>query len=338
MESLGQRARSQRSMSQAHLSTPVPKPSPWPARFAFGAWLCAIPLLIAGGTVTSLDAGMAIDGWFVLEPGRGDHFILFYPIEKWFRDVGTFFEHSHRLLGMLVGNFAIAAVVATWMTTKLKASRRAALAALLIVCVQGLVGGTRVLENSPQLAFLHGALAQIVFSVLAYAAVVLAPKYIASSEDTSAESRALSRSTWITVLIVYLTIFAGAWLRHAFSHGALGVHILAVIAATVAIFASCKKFKQHAAQFPGKSPLRRAALSLHLLLGIQLLLGMASFWIVVMIAPQGSPEVHHSAYPTSHVLFGALVLAQLVVARAWTRRCLANPGGQAASPMEALSS
>ena len=74
-------------------------PHRWPHRLALATVVAAIPLLLFGGSVTSLEAGMAIDGWLVLERGRGDHFLFFYPVEKWFRDVGTFVEHSHRLCG-----------------------------------------------------------------------------------------------------------------------------------------------------------------------------------------------------------------------------------------------
>ena len=108
--------------------------SKWPARFALATLLAAIPLLALGGTVTTLEAGMAIDGWWILEPGRGDHFLLFYPLEKWFRDIGTFSEHSHRLFGVLVGNHAIATVIATWLATKAKAARRVAFLGLFSVC------------------------------------------------------------------------------------------------------------------------------------------------------------------------------------------------------------
>ena len=322
-------------MSCTDTNTATGGTSRWPARFALATWLCAIPLLLTGGTVTSLDAGMAIDGWWVVEPGRGDHFLLFYPIEKWFQDIGHFFEHSHRLFGVLVGNLAIAAVVATWMTTRRKASRRIALFALVIVCIQGYIGGSRVLESSPQLAFLHGALAQIVFAVLAYSAVALSPKHQRALPDESPEALSLARRATITIGITYVAIFAGAWLRHAYSHAALGVHVLFISVATVAIFRFSGKLKAFAQDKPERVSLRRAARNLHILVGVQLFLGVASFWIVGMIATERTPEVHQSAYPTSHVLFGAMILAQVVVARSWTRRSLnaeASPSTTQVSP------
>lgn len=302
--------------------TNSPTPNPWPFRLGFATWLAAIPLLLFGGTVTSLEAGMAIDGWWILEPGRGDHFLLFYPIEKWFRDMGTFSEHSHRLFGVLVGNLAIATVVVTWLKDTRKSARFIALSALLLICFQGLLGGTRVLESSPQLAFLHGALAQIVFAFLAWATVYLSPSFQRSRIERTPETTTLAQFSFVAIALAYTAIFAGAWLRHAFSHGALGVHLIFVTAATWAIFVFAGKLKRHAGDEPHRKPLRTVAKRLHMLVGMQLLLGVASFWVVVMIADNSAADVHHSAYPTLHVLFGALVLSKLAAGSLWTRRAL----------------
>ncbi len=296
--------------------------SKWPARFALATLLAAIPLLALGGTVTTLEAGMAIDGWWILEPGRGDHFLLFYPLEKWFRDIGTFSEHSHRLFGVLVGNLAIATVIATWLATKAKAARRVAFLGLFSVCFQGMIGGTRVLENSPQLAFLHGALAQVVFAILAASAVMLSPRFQSSQVDDSEEAGSLARSATVAVVVTYGAIFAGAWLRHAFSHPALGVHVLLVTLAAILGFRLAGKLKAQSMDNPAKSKLRRSSIGIHALFSLQILLGVASFWVVFMMAPDSAEQVHHSAYPTMHVLVGACVLAQLVAARLWSRRTL----------------
>ena len=144
------------------------RPGPWAFRAAFACALCAVPLLLFGGSVTTLGAGMAVDGWLVAE----GHFLLFFPAEKWFRDTATFVEHTHRLFGVLVGLCALACVACAWFGEERRNARLAALAALLAVCAQGALGGLRVLENDPGLAFLHGALAQLVFAILCVNAVL----------------------------------------------------------------------------------------------------------------------------------------------------------------------
>lgn len=309
-------------------SSPQTSTNPWPYRWAFATWLAAIPLLLFGGTITTLDAGMSIDGWWILEPGRGDHFLLFYPIEKWFRDLGTFSEHTHRLFGILVGNLAIVTVIATWWKDSRKSARFSALAALSAVCLQGWLGGSRVLESSPQLAFLHGALAQIVFAILAWNAIYLSPRFSASDKNQGAESATLRNLGVLAILGTYATIFAGTWLRHAFSHGALGVHILLVIGATLLVFLFAAKLKAASTNDPTKAHLRSAARRLHALLGLQILLGIASFWVIVMVTENLAPDVHHSVYPTLHVLFGALIFSQVVVATLWSRRACTSDRGR----------
>lgn len=313
--------------------TPTSSINPWPHRFAVATFLAAIPLLLFGGTVTTIEAGMAIDGWLVLEPGRGDHFLLFYPVDKWFRDDGTFAEHTHRLFGALVGLLSIATVVAAFRAGPRGRERFVALGALLLVCAQGALGGFRVLENSPELAFLHGAIAQFVFAFLGFTALQLSPRFQSAELARDAESMRLARSGSLALATVYVTIFAGAWLRHAVSHTALGIHVLLVVLATLLVFRLSAQLKRRGLGDAGLSMLRKAARNLHILLGVQLLLGLGSLWIVfVEVGEDDVPEVHQSILPTLHVLFGALLLAQLWVAVTWTRRSLARPDAGAAGP------
>lgn len=306
--------------------------SPWPHRLAVATVAAAVPLLLFGGTITTLDAGMAIDGWWVLEPGRGDHFLLFYPIEKWFRDAGTFSEHTHRLFGVLVGNLAIATVVAAFWKLRDRGARAAAVIGLVMVCAQGALGGSRVLEASPQLAFLHGALAQVVFGVLAAVAVRLSPRFVGVPQDTRVETERLAARARFTTVMTYVAIFSGCWLRHSFSHAALGVHLGLIALAVVMVFTLAAALKRLAAEQPAKAHLRGVARQLHIVLGLQLLIGVATFWVVVMIAGTGTPEVYDSFYPTLHVLLGALLLGRLATGAMWVRRGrdeVAAPAGDA---------
>ena len=54
-----------------------PDPGLWPARAALASVVFAVPLVLFGGSVTTLGAGMAVDGWLVAE----GHFLLFFPLE-----------------------------------------------------------------------------------------------------------------------------------------------------------------------------------------------------------------------------------------------------------------
>lgn len=310
------------------MTSSIPK-SAWPSRLAMATFVVAIPLLLFGGTVTGTDSGMAVDGWLTVERGKGDYFMLFMPLEVWFRDFGTFVEHGHRLIASLVGFLAIGTVVATWRYDKRASARWLSLAALLSVCAQGALGGFRVLENSRNLAFLHGAFGQLVFATLAAAAVYLSPAWQAQAPQACKLARKSQRLTVLASSAVYGAIFMGAMLRHGPSTPALLGHIVLLTAATVLVLVAARTLRQTAEQAEGRGPLRRVARRLHLLLGVQLLLGLASFLVVWMHVGPTVKSVHASIYPTLHVLTGALLLAQCVAGVMWARRVVTSRAPEA---------
>jgi cytochrome c oxidase assembly protein subunit 15 len=301
-------------------TAPQAASSRWPRRFALATVLAAVPLVFFGGSVTTLHAGLAIDGWLVLEPGRGDHFLWLYPIDKWFRDLGTFVEHTHRLFGSLVGLLAIATVVATWATDRRRQPRMLSIAAFLAVAVQGTIGGLRVLEQSEDLAFLHGAIAQAVFATLG--ASYLAASAKASSQTTSSWAGAarLRRLSLVASGVVYLQIVAGAWLRHGGAVPALAVH--GVLAAAVIGFVLwlAKDLRK-----PAEVGMRPGALRTWLLalLAAQIALGFAAYVVVWGVAGSSAGtagSVGTALFPTLHVLVGGGLLLACVASAMWARR------------------
>ena len=313
-------------------------------RFAVATVLAAVPLLLFGGSVTSLEAGMAIDGWWILEPGRGDHFLLFYPIEKWFRDPGTFVEHTHRLFGTLVGLLSILTVVTTFRLDPRRGARVIASAGLLAVIAQGTLGGFRVLENSPELAFLHGAFAQLVVALLAGCAVVLSPRWrtverVASggASGARADSPAPHGHGILTAVFAYAAIFAGAWLRHAASNLALAVHAIFAVGAAMLVFGFASRLRARAEAASEESAagvLRLQSKRLHQLVGLQILLGVASYLVVFVVVGPTVREVHQSIVPTLHVLVGAMLIAQTVAAVLWTHRIVEKDARANAAPLD----
>jgi cytochrome c oxidase assembly protein subunit 15 len=312
--------------------------SPWPHRLALATLIAAVPLVFFGGTVTTLHAGLAIDGWLVLDRGHGDHFLWLYPVDKWFRDAGTFVEHTHRLLGSIVGLLAIATVVATWRTDRRRTQRVLSLAALLAVVLQGVIGGLRVLERSEDLAFLHGAIAQAVFATLG-------ASWVAASAGFGAARRArgihpgqgaedLRGRSLFAAAVVYAEIVAGAWLRHGGASIALAVHglLVLVVIAAVARLASGLHLLKDAA--PAR--LRTWLLAL---LAVQFALGLASFAVVRPLSgaqATAATALGTSIFPTLHVLTGGCLLLACVASVLWVHRLLPAPraGTSEPSPVE----
>jgi cytochrome c oxidase assembly protein subunit 15 len=324
-------------------TAPPATASPWPRRLAFSTLLAAVPLVFFGGTVTTLHAGLAIDGWLILEPGRGDHFLWLYPIDKWFRDVGTFVEHTHRLFGSLVGLLAIATIVATWATDRRRLPRILSLAAFLAVAVQGTIGGLRVLDQSENLAFLHGAIAQAVFALLGasfVAASAGAPSTRTKPWDGAARLRSL---TVATSGVVYLQIVAGAWLRHGGSVPALAVHGVLAAAVVVLVWMLARDLRRsaEAVEESGKQKLLALRRWLLGLLASQIALGVAAFvvvWWLVGPDSKAATGIGTSLFPTLHVLAGGSLLLACVASSMWVRRLFrdaearASVGALAPSP------
>lgn len=297
--------------------------SAWPRRLALATLCVAVPLAFFGGSVTTLEAGLAIDGWLVLEPGRGDWFLWFYPVEQWFRDAGTFVEHTHRLLGSAVGLLAIATVVACLLRER-GAARGLSVAALAAVIAQGTLGGLRVLEKSDDLAFLHGAFGQAVFALLAATWIATSPAWQAARARAIANAAPLRSAALLATAAVYAQIVAGAWLRHGGSGLALLVHLVLILAVVGAVVRAGRELRAASAE-PALDPaeasaLRRCARTLHALLWAQVALGVGAFFSVYVLVGKVAATVEQGLFPTLHVLGGAALLCASVATLLWTRR------------------
>src|SRR5262249_51141250 len=118
-------------------------------------------LIMAGGIVTSTGAGLAVPHW----PTTFGYNLFLFP---WSGMVGAvLIEHAHRLLGAVVGILTVALAIPTWAGRRERRLRVLAVAAVALVCVQGLLGGLRVVLRQDALAIVHGCLAQGFFVLTA---------------------------------------------------------------------------------------------------------------------------------------------------------------------------
>jgi len=310
--------------------------SPWPRRFARATLAASLPLVLFGGTVTTLRAGMAEDGW--LEP---DGYLLWlYPLQLRLRNAGVFVEHHHREFGSLVGMLAIGLAIATFACDRRRGARWLSVGTLLAICAQGALGGFRVLENDPELAFLHGAFAHAVFALIGANAIVAGHAWRARTRrgaDAARSGRdglaaAARRATALAVPVVYAQIVVGAWLRHSGSRAALGLHLflvalvlLCVLRAQTALDAAGREFEVGA--------LQRSARRLRWVLGLQVVLGLAAAIAVYGFSGGFDAEVSlgELVFATLHVLFGALLLLETVGGALWARHALAAAPAPAAA-------
>jgi cytochrome c oxidase assembly protein subunit 15 len=251
-------------------------------------------LILFGGLVTNTGAALAVPDW----PTTFGHNMFLYP---WSRMVGgIFYEHSHRLIGALVGLLTLILGATLWRAGG--RLRWLGVAAVAAVIVQGVLGGLRVVLLQGTLAILHGCLAQAFFGLLVAIALLTARVTPPSPRGVSPSTRTLSVAT---AALIYVQIVFGALLTHAgridlHLAGALGVFVLAPMAT-----ARLRRGDDGVAA--------AAARTLLILLGVQLLLGAGAFVGRFTSLPLPGGAVTGLALPVAHRLVGSLLLGAAVV-------------------------
>lgn len=183
-----------------------PSPVYRAACFLVGAILFLITL---GGQVTTKVAGMAVPDW----PATFGYNMVTFPWAKMTACALVFLEHSHRLVAAGVGLITLGLMVWIWGRTQDRWARGLSLAAAILVVVQGVVGGQRVIQVSWVLGLTHACLAQIYLVVAGSLALVLSRFWSnpVRSDDLSA---ARMRMAWSLAALIFLQTVLGAFMRH----------------------------------------------------------------------------------------------------------------------------
>jgi len=206
-------------------------------RMALLTAAATFPLIFMGGLVTSHGAGMSVPDW----PNSYGYNMFTFPPSQWVG--GIFYEHTHRLMGTVVGLLSIALTVCAWHTqianaairfaaaaTRRRVTARAipsayprsvrwlCLAVLAAVIAQGVLGGLRVVMVELNLAILHACFAQAFFCLAACAAVVTSRWWLEAPDlartPAGPRGRRLAVLAAACVFAVYSQLIVGATMRH----------------------------------------------------------------------------------------------------------------------------
>jgi len=300
----------------------------WPGVFAFVALAATFLLIVSGGLVTGLQAGLAVPDW----PNTFGHNMLLYPLSE--MKEGIYFEHAHRLYGMLVGLTTLALLVLLVRDDDRAGVKGLAGLIVLMVIAQGLMGALRVTghftssmdvaETRPSLAFAvaHGMFGQVTFAVLAVLATLTTRSWRFGPRGALPAS--IGRERVLTVgllLLLLLHIFLGVAYRQSRANLAEGEappawafhgHLtlaLVVIGWTILVAARARGLKS---LLPRAAGLGAAILGI---LGIQVLLGIGAL-VAVLVWRSGLPPLG-VALTTAHQAVGALLLAHVAMLAAW---------------------
>ena len=206
-------------------------------RIALLTAAATFPLICMGGLVTSHGAGMSVPDW----PNTYGYNMFLFPPRLWVG--GVLYEHTHRLMGTVVGILSIALTGWAWraelvnligrLLSLLTGGRRGrwrlesrharpvqwlCVAVLAAVVVQGVLGGLRVVLVELDLAVVHACFAQAFFCIAALTSVVTSRWWMEapdpSPDDASRRAGRLLGACLFATGLIYAQLIAGALMRH----------------------------------------------------------------------------------------------------------------------------
>ncbi len=275
-------------------------------RFSLFLVISVFILILAGGLVTSHQAGLAVPDW-PLSYGQA-----FPPM------VGNiFWEHGHRMIAGSVGILTL--ILTLWIQFAEKRTwlKKLAWAALGAVVLQAVLGGLTVIFLLPDpISIGHACLAQTFLGIVVAITFFLSPGYLTLRVEENESLKKLRRLLLMTLGFIYLQLILGATVRHT-GHAVI-FHVfgaLLVVIHVLLVMGRINRFHMDS------KPLIRTATVLGLLTLIQVFLGMGAFIFTKMI-PQGySPTDSRVFFTAVHQTTGAAVLAVTVLLSliAWRR-------------------
>jgi len=271
----------------------------WLHRYAVLWSFCTLFLVVAGGLVTSNDAGLSVPDW-PLSYGK-----LMPPMEG-----NILYEHGHRMVATTVGFLTIGMVIWLMRAERRRWLRNLGWISLAAVVAQGVLGGMTVIFLLPKpVSIGHACLAQLFFSTTVAIALFTSESWQRGPrtvDDTGAPPL-----HWLALAVpacVLLQLALGASARHQ----AIGIlpHIIGALLATgMVMWITVRVLMRHAAH----QALRRSALALLSITFLQVFLGIAAYVSRLATADAPQPMPVMVGFTVAHVAVGALTMASSVV-------------------------
>ncbi len=286
------------------------------AVFSRLACVAVFLLLITGGLVTSWEVGMAVPDW----PTTFGYNMFLYPIAQMTSQPsvsgGVHFEHAHRLYGTLVGLTATIMVVAIIFSGRPRRLLIWSGILFVLVCIQGLLGAIRVIDNETSLALIHGISGQLVFIGVGAFASMASPLWRLRQIRQRNVDVMISRAAMALLL---LQLILGACYRHLAptpmwaSHGHLTMSALVGITILILGIRSW-------GFYPAQGVISRLGVAMIILVLLQVGLGLAAWILVARRAGASEIPISEVVMATAHQANGALLFLVTTVHHLWVRR------------------
>src|SRR5947208_11644515 len=182
----------------------------WLNRFAWLTCFATVLLICSGGMVTSKNVGLAVPDW----PTTFGYNMFLFPVSKWVG--GILFEHTHRLMGSLVGFLTIILAVWLWLSEDRRGVSNLGVIALVGVILQGILGGLRVTMMKDEIGIFHACVAQAFLGLLVFIALVTT-KFWQMLANLRIDPLKLTQIKTLAIgitLAIYLQLALGATMRH----------------------------------------------------------------------------------------------------------------------------
>ncbi|MFA6961692.1 MAG: COX15/CtaA family protein [Opitutaceae bacterium] len=294
------------------------------------AWVFGVVTL--GAFTTTIHAGMAFADW-PLSNGSINP-------SGWLTEIDKFAEHSHRLFGMVMGLLAITLVVWLQRREDRRWLRKLGWTGLLIVIIQGILGGTRVrldavavpgfeMSLGQMLRIPHGILAQIYVCMLFAIAASLSRSWTSVTSPAKEVSPGIRRLAIVSTVLLFVQLIVAALMRHNNAGLAIptfpltpdgsllprvwdfriGIHFIHRVMALV-LAVSLGWLAVSIWRSPTTSRgLKQAAGLIVGLVTVQIVLGVVSVL-----------SIRDPYYTTAHVICSAFLLAAVFTVTWWTQR------------------
>lgn len=296
----------------------------WRRRFSICTVLVTVVLLIWGAVVTSIGAGMAFPDW----PSSLGSYNLLNPVEGWWLVPAYLAEHGHRLVASLVGVLTVGLTAWTWWADPRPWMHKLGIAAVVLVVLQGVLGGLRVLWVSIDLAMVHACVAQLFFALLVAMTLFVTDTW-REGRDILPRGLATDRLrhlAYTTAGVIYVQIVLGALLRHP-GAGLAGdftaVHVTGaffVVGLVLAVFVVVEKY------FDGYSVIRHTAWVLLGAMALQFALGLAALLVMLYDVPGPGGYTARVILTVAHLVVGALLFGTSVIVALLVARRPRSPG------------
>jgi cytochrome c oxidase assembly protein subunit 15 len=286
-------------------------------RFAVFTTCWTVLLLIAGALVTSNDAALSVPDWpksygTWLPPMVG----------------GVLFEDSHRKIAGVLAVLTVILAVLIWIKEERRWLRWFAVIAVVGIVAQAILGGQVVIQLLHYwLPVWHACFAQIMFGAILSIAVFTSPWWITEKphlEDRGSPS--IHSVALLNAVVIFLQVFLGAGFRHKdipiWPHAAGSLAVLAMVVWTAVALRK---------RFESSRELTRMRILLHVVFGLQFLLGIGAYWSRLSTADAPQPMRVMVVLTVTHTVVGALLFAVSILTILLCYRLVPRPGEVAVS-------